>query len=101
MVDSVGSFFEPFVMVTFSRTLVLALAAGLIASGCKKKSESQPLSAPSLESPPISQRPEVAPPAAVSANARTTLDHVNSALKKHDFESATVGLINLGLSGRP
>lgn len=101
MADSLMSFSETFVMLTLSRTLALALAAGLIASGCKEKSESQPLSAPGLESQPISQRPDGASPAPVSANARTTLDHVNSALKKHDLESATVGLINLGRSGPP
>jgi hypothetical protein len=100
MVDSTVRFFETSVMQVFSRTLLLALAAGLIASGCKEKTKSQPPSAAALESQPSAQMPEAIPAATVSASARTTLDDVNSALKKHDIESATVSLVNLGLSGQ-
>ena len=80
--------------------MALCIAAGLIASGCKEKTKSQPPSASALEPQPSSPMPEAAPPADVSANAKTTLDTVNSALNKHDLESATVSLVNLGLSGQ-
>jgi hypothetical protein len=96
------SFFEndP-AMRTFSWTLVLLLAASLIAAGCKAKTESQPPSAAAEQTQPVSQTPEAPSPSAVAADARTALNGVNTALAKHDLEAATVSLVQVGLSGQP
>lgn len=88
-------------MQTYSRTIALVLAVGLIGSGCKERSKSQPPSAAAEQTQPGSQRPEAAPPPPIATDARTALNGVNTALAKHDFETATVSLVRVGLSDQP
>jgi len=85
-------------MQTFFRTTVLILAAGLIGSGCKERTKSQPPSVAAEQTAPVSQTPEAGPAA---ADAKTALNDVNTALAKHDLEKATVNLVQVGLSGQP
>jgi len=87
-------------MQTFFRTTFLILAAGLIGSGCKDRTKSQPPSAAAEQTQPVSQSPEAAQPAAVATDAKTALNDVNTALAKHDLEKATVSLVQVGLSGQ-
>jgi len=86
-------------MTVFSRNVVLCVAAALIAGGCNKKTGGQSPSASLNEAQIVSQTPEGTPPAA-TADTKAALDDVNRALAKNDIESATVSLVNLGLSGR-
>ena len=88
-------------MQAFSRTLLLIAAAGLIGSGCKDRTNSQPPSAAAEQTEPVSRAPDAAPPAAVATDAKTALNDVSTALAKHDLEKATVSLVQVGLSGQP
>ena len=88
-------------MQLFSRTTVLILAAGLIGSGCKQQTKSQPPSAAAALTEPVAQTPEAGPSATGATDAKTALNDVNTALAKHDLEKATVSLVQVGLSGQP
>src|SRR6266403_1542897 len=85
-------------MQVFFGTTVLILGLGLIGSGCKDRTKSQPPSA----APEQSQSPSRTPagPAAGAADAKTALNDVKTALAKHDLEKATVSLVQVGLSGK-
>lgn len=88
-------------MPAFSKIIVLLFAFGLIGSGCKERIKSQPPSAVAEQTEPASQPSGAAAPAAGATDAKTALDEASNALAKHDFEKATVDLVQVGLSSQP